>query len=260
MRTTKSLIYAIMLLSIIMSFIVSCGGKKLTVRYDMTAEASYEEGLKLYNQGDYKNAIEYFLNVITFNPSSHVSDDAQFYIAMSFFKMNKYEDAIAEFELLISNYGRSEYVDDAYYYIGLSYLQLSPPYYLDQELTNKAIENFNMVIQNFEYSNVISEAKEALSRARNKLAEKQFNILKFYMGRREYKSVIIYSGIMKSEYFDTIWVDDAIYIGALAMFKLGQYNEARDEINRFIERYPNSNYINNAKNLLENINKVEKIE
>jgi len=247
-----------MLFGIILLFSMSCIGKKTTIRYDMTSEASYEEGLRLYNQGNYKNAIEYFTNVITFNPSANVADDAQYYLGISFFKLKKYEDSIAEFELLISNYGRSEYVDDAYYYIGLSYLELSPPYYLDQELTNKAIENFDMVIHNYEYSNVINEAKEALNRARDKLARKQFEVLKFYMARKEYKSVIIYSEVIKNEYSDTQWIDDSIYISALAKFKIGQCNEAKEEINKFIEKYPNSNYINEARSLLEEIDKADK--
>jgi outer membrane protein assembly factor BamD len=249
-----------MLFGIIPFFVLFCGGKKTIINYNMTSEVSYEEGLKLYNQGKYKNAIAYFMNVVTFNPSANVADDAQFYLGMSGFKLKKYEDAIAEFEILISNYGRSEYVDDAYYYIGLSYLELSPPYYLDQDLTNKAIENFNLVIQNYAYSNVINEAKDALKIARDKFARKQFDVLKFYIERKEYKSVIIYSEIIKNEYSDTQWIDDAIYYGALAKFKLGQHNEAKEEIGKFIDIYPNSNCITDAKNLLEQINKSGKIE
>lgn len=238
---------------IVLSCIVlmfSCGGKKIMVSYDMSAEASFEEGMKLYDEGHYDKAIEYFLNVVTFNPSANIADDAQFMVGMSYYNMKKYEDAIAEFEMVISNFARSELVDDAYYYEGLSYLRLSPPYYLDQALTKTAIDKFKTVIETYQYSNVIDDAKKALYESRNKLARKEYEAESFYMRRGEYKSVIVYSELIEKDYYNTEWVDDAVYLRAIAEYKLEMYEDARTTITKLIEKYPDSEYVGDVRKLL----------
>ncbi len=65
---------------------------------------------------------------------------------------------------------------------------------------------------------------------------------------------IISSNIVLNEYSDSKYVDDAVYYMGRSYFTLSEYFKAEKYFNELIERYPNSQYLNESKLWLEYTN------
>ncbi len=65
---------------------------------------------------------------------------------------------------------------------------------------------------------------------------------------------IISSNIVLNEYSDSKYVDDAIYYMGRSYFTLSEYFKAEKYFNELIEKYPNSEYLNESKLWLEYTN------
>ena len=65
---------------------------------------------------------------------------------------------------------------------------------------------------------------------------------------------IISSNIVLNEYSDSKYVDDAVYYMGRSYFTLSEYFKAEKYFNELIEKYPNSEYLNESKLWLEYTN------
>lgn len=94
-----------------------------------TIEQTVAQGLKSYEEGDFKNAIDAFNKA----PDNLMG---KLYRGLSMIELGKYDLAIGDFESII-NHNDNLFVDQAHWYLALTYLKL------DQ--TDKAEEQFSLI-------------------------------------------------------------------------------------------------------------------
>lgn len=238
-------IKSITVLLLVITF-VACSSSVDTSQF--TPEEYFNYVMQLYNDEDYELAVNEFQNIILQYPASSVSDDAQFYLGMTYFKRNQFLLAAYEFSKLIRNTPASPFVPESQFMLAESYYQLSPPYPLEQSYTKKAIEEFQAFIDFFPANPKIEEAERKIKELNDKLAEKEFNSALIYQKMEyEYAAMKYYSYVTES-FHDTKFAPLALYNKIKIELKKGLNNDALADISVFLSRYPNDP---NAKELQE---------
>jgi outer membrane protein assembly factor BamD len=231
---------------------VGCG-KRMVVPVEMAPLTAMSKAKDEISNEDYSKARDYLYHITSFYPGNDLADDAQYLLGETFYTQEKYESAIVEYEMVISRYPNSEFVDNAYLMMGFSYLELSPSFYLDQDMTKKAIVYFDEVINEYPMSECVNDAKEGKLRAREKLAKKVFKAGKFYYDREKFKSAIIYFEEVISEYKDTMFYEDSLFYYGRALKKNGDDKKAIEIFRTLEEQFPESKYSEDIKEELEDL-------
>ncbi len=212
-------------------------------------EKAYQTAKKSYDDKDYLQAIEDFSFIkIKFSGSS-VSDKSQYYLGMSYYKRGDYILAAYEFENMIRNFTSSEFYPDARFNLAMCYYELSPNYDLDQTYTKYAITEFQNFMVLFPKHKDAELASIKIKELRNKLAFKEIKSADLYMTMGDYRAALVYYDIVLKDYFDTDYVDNAAYGRINALIAKKKYSDAKDEMDKFIAKYKESEFYNAVVNL-----------
>lgn len=233
------------LLFIGMIICLSCGSN--INKSALNAEEYFAYAKGLYDDGDYYEAIQEFTVIVLKFSGTPLVDDAQFYLAESHFMNEEYLIAAAEYQKVVEDYPESPYVEEAFYKIGLSYSELSQRPALDQEYTHKALRQFQNFIEAYPEGEFRDKAEKQIFKLRSKLAKKQLLGGNVYRKMGIYDSAIIYYNILLDKYYDTPAAEPAMFWKAECQYKLKKYSAAIATFNGFIEKYPNSEYRDEAQ-------------
>ena len=251
--TLKKYYYAAFIALFTATFLfTACSRNKM--KPDLTVDERMEQAIKLFIKKDYYNAKNQF-RIITLSYSGHkVADRAQFYLAECHYYEKEYILAASEYERLIKVYPNSEYVDDAKYKLGVSYSKLAPKAALDQEYTEKAIKEFKEFLEDYYYSPLVDKVEKALQVAQNKLAKKKYEAATQYRKMGRLSAAIIYYTKVLESYYDSPYAPLAQYWLGECHRKLGEYAQAQEALNAFIEKYPTHELIGKARDRLKDVN------
>lgn len=204
--------------------ILGCGGNHVLVKLD--APDQFQKAKEFFDRKKYGDAIEEFKRVLFEHPGSAYVDDAQFYLGESYFLMEDYSQAVSEYDYLLRNFPESPFVENSEFRLGVSHYRQSPPYYLDQTETRKAIESFEEFMIKFPHSGFIQEAENFLTLGREKLAKKTLENGRLYYKRKEYSSAILYFQSLLSEYSESQYRREATYLLGECFERTGRREEA----------------------------------
>lgn len=161
----------------------------------------------------------------------HPSEQLKF--AQEFYKQGKFKDAIDECNKLLKFYPKSYQASEAQFYIGLSLEALDKPY--------EAFKAFQKVIDKYPFSGRIEE-----------IIEHQLKIGEAFMSAEKRKALGVELSIVNPEIEVLRKVVDnstygkyapkAQYLLGMALKDLGRFQEARDELEKVISSYPESEW------------------
>jgi outer membrane protein assembly factor BamD len=203
-------------------------------------EERFAEGKRLFDDGDYVEAITEFDIVKLQFPGSTVADDAQYYIGEAHYQKGEYLLAIEEFRTLKRNFASSPLIPAAQYHTGLAYYDLSPRSELDQTYSRQAIDEFQAFIEYYPADERRKDAEEKIRELNGKLARKLYDSAEQYIKLGYFRSAGVYYDLVIQQYHDSPFAEPA-YIGKItSLVDRRRYAEAKDEIAKFVERYPES--------------------
>ncbi|MDQ3020209.1 MAG: outer membrane protein assembly factor BamD [Bacteroidota bacterium] len=230
----------------------SCGSSKSNIDTD-DAEKAYLIARSKYDRKDYLDAIDDFNLVKLKFSGSSIIDKALYYLGLSYYKREEYILAAYEFESLIKSYPTSSLAEDSRYQLAMCYYRLSPSYNLDQTYTKYAINDFQNFLDLFPDSKYVVEADRRIRELKNKLAFKEYKSAELYYTLGKYKSALVYYDAVLNEYFDTDYADDALYGKIQALISKKKYEDAKNEIVRFEEKFAASEYLSKVLSLKSQI-------
>ncbi|MFA3783350.1 outer membrane protein assembly factor BamD [Melioribacteraceae bacterium 4301-Me] len=240
--------------ALLLVVILSCSSSVDTTKFN--SEQYFEYAMKLYNDGDYELALQEFQTVLLQFPGSAVSDDAQFYIGMTYFKKKQYLLGAYEFSKLVRNMPASPFVPQAQFMLAECYYQLSPPFPLDQTYTKKAIDEYQAFIDFFPTNPKVEEAENKIKELTNKLAEKEYNSALIYEKMEYQIAAMDYYGNVADTYHDTKYGPLALYRKIQLEVKRKMKDKALADINTFLIRYPNNERVEELKELETSLNQI----
>ncbi|MCK4547588.1 MAG: outer membrane protein assembly factor BamD [Candidatus Eisenbacteria sp.] len=214
----------------------SCGGSSPQVRLDPRDQLVLSK--HDFERKKYMKVIPDF-QVLTFNyPGTAEGMEAQFLLAESYRLSKQFDLAREAYQDLIRDYPQSPRREEAQFKIGVAYLEESLPAEYDQELTWKALEEFDVFLAEFPDSPILEQARQAMNECREKMAEKDYKNGNLYLkmgyteaARRTFERVI-------EEYPTTRSAPPAFLGMARAYLKEKKREEAVPFLDRLIKEYP----------------------
>ena len=150
-------------------------------------------------------------------------------------------------------YPKSDLMDDAQYQIGMCFYKLSPQYALDQDYTNKAIQEFQTFLEDFPDSPLRPEAHKRYLELRAKLAEKDFKTGELYRKMKEFRPAEIAYQDVINKFYDTEYAPRAYFERAECLRKLEDLEAAKAAYTTYLEKYPTHRSAARAKRALRSL-------
>jgi outer membrane protein assembly factor BamD len=194
----------------------------------------------LFDNRDYLEAVNEFTILTLQYQGSTVAGDAQFYLAECRYNRGEFLLASYEYQTLKRNMPSSPRVQEAMYKLGLCFFNLSPKSRLDQQYTKRAIDELQAFVEYYPKSEFIADASTKIQDLTGRLAKKEYDTAQLYATMEYYKAATVYYDNVIEKYHDTEFAPLA-YLGKTEMLMTRKkFREAKLEVTKFIEKFPNS--------------------
>lgn len=261
MLKNKGLAIISLILILGLSF-TSCKSKFEKLRASSDVAKKYQEAIRLYNKKDYSKALVLFDDLVQRYRGRAESEDLYYYYAYTNYKLKDYLSARYHFKTFADTYPSSPKAEECRFMTAYCFSLESPNYSLDQENTYKAIESLQLFINIYPKSERVAEASKLIEGLRDKLEQKSYANARLFFDIGDYQAAVIAFRNSMKDFPDTKYAEEMEYLTIEAQYLYAKnsretkqedrYNEALDEYERFIEKYPKSKYLKDAQNLKKN--------
>lgn len=226
------------LLISVLCFSCSSKSKNLT-----TDTGTLIEGDRLKGEEFYEEARAQYTRIKTEFPESPLQIEADLRIAETYYLEENYTSAANAYEEFIRTYpGRPE-VPKALFQLGMSQVNQMPDTpQRDTRATAKVIDTFTRLMIDYPSSEYAKDAQGHIDRARNQLAEKVYEIGRFYErtdqpapAARRFQELI-------EQYPDSTLVEEALARQIKNLRASGEAQRAEALAGQFQEKFPNSEF------------------
>jgi outer membrane protein assembly factor BamD len=212
-----------------------------------------------YNQEEYDKASYLFEELRATYRGSERAKTVLYHYAYSKYHSGFYILGSHYFEQYTQLYPNDELTPECTFMIGYCYYLESDPYYLDQNYTKKAINQFQLFINSYPFSDKVDQCNELMSTLRERLARKDLETAKLYFNTEKYRAAVTSFSVFMQGYPDSRYREEAHYMLVSSAYNLAEmsirskkknrYLDAIDWYEEFIDKYPNSVYKKEAENI-----------
>ncbi len=217
---------------------------------EIPAEKLYAEGLVAMETGDRKGAKKKFEELDRQHPYSNYARRSMILTAYTHYKSGQFTECISAAQRFLTLFPGDEDVPYAYYLIGQSYFKQIPDVTRDQEMTQKALQAMNELVQNYPDSEYTSDARRKIRVTMDQLAGKEMQVGRYYLERKEYIAAINRFKVVVTDYQTTRQVEEALMRLAEAYMALGITHEAKTAVAVLGHNYPDSKWYKMAYSML----------
>lgn len=222
----------------LLGFLSACGMSKIDRTKNWSASKLYAEARDELNSGGYEQAIEYYEKLQARYPYSKQARQAEIETIYAYYKYGELESAIASADRFISEHPDHPHLDYVYYMRGIvnydtgqdlmSKLFPQNPAERDPKSMREAFKYFSELVQRFPNSKYSQDAFQRMIYTRNKLAERELHIARFYMERGSWVAAVNRAKTVVENYQKTTAVPEALHILRESYTKLGMRDLAND--------------------------------
>jgi len=250
----------ITLLLLFVVILASCRSQEL-IRPGDSLEVAYDKAYSLYEEERWRDAASAFEVVISIGRGTDFGQNAQYYLAESHYNNRQYLIAASEYERYSATYPNSQRRQEADYKAALSYYNLSPRYNIDQQYTERAIEQFRLFLVRYPNSELIGEVGEKIDELRDKLARKKYEAAEFYMRTNQYNAAAVYYDMIIDRFPGSRYSERALvnqmdaYIkyaeNSVAARQEERFQKAVDSYEKYLQLFPRGDNRETAENLYD---------
>ncbi len=155
-----------------------------------TPQAMYEDAMKLFQKKKYERAAETFKKFKEEYPLSDLTPMVELRTADSYFFDKNYAEAIVLYEEFKKLHPLHPEIPYSISQLGMCHLKQMHTLDRDQTETEKAIEQFRYLAENFPQSPHVPEAKANMKICQKQLADHEFYVGNFYFRMKKYKGAL----------------------------------------------------------------------
>ena len=259
---TKTSSYTVITRLISILFIlVSCSNiendKKQAIETDVDI---YKRALLLIEENDYKSALNEFENLLLNYPFSDLAVKSEITSAYSLYEDNQIQKAINKLNSFIEMNPTGELTIYAHYLLGMCYYIQTSQKGRDASLSLKAINYFQIIESKYPNSKYAKDAKLKILYLKNRLAENELAVGKFYLKKNASGSAIKRFKVILEKFQNTSVIPETLYRLSEALLITGLKEEAQKSIAILNYNFPKNEWASLSKSLLvNNLNKdIEK--
>ena len=154
-------------------------------------------------------AIEIFTQVIENSTYGPEAPKAQYKLGLVLKGLMRYYEAEEAFNKVISNYPASEWVEAAKYQIAVCRAAISRGPAYDQGAAKEAQDKFEEFVREHPDAVLSEKAEKNIEELKEKEAEGNFNIARFYEKQKQYEAARVYYHEILNKYSDSPWAEKA---------------------------------------------------
>ncbi|MBI5642459.1 MAG: outer membrane protein assembly factor BamD [Deltaproteobacteria bacterium] len=230
--------------------LIGCAGQKETMGQRDPKEL-YDAAVSAYVGERYEEAETAFKKLMEDYPLSRYSTEAQLMLGDVYYSTEKYDDAgsyYTNFAALHPSHPKAPY---ALFQKGMSHFKDVLSVDRDQTSTKKALFAFEDLTAIYPDSAYTVKARELKVFLKNRLAEREFYVARFYYKSKNYKGALgRFRDILKN-FPDTDFIDTSLYYIGESYIKLGEKKLAEEAYSTLISNFPNSPFLQGAKDRLK---------
>jgi len=255
---TKTSSYTVITRLISILFIlVSCSNiedhKKQAIETDVDI---YKRALLLIEENDYKSALNEFENLLLNYPFSDLAVKSEITSAYSLYEDNQIQKAINKLNSFIEMNPTGELTIYAHYLLGMCYYIQTSQKGRDASLSLKAINYFQIIESKYPNSKYAKDAKLKILYLKNRLAENELAVGKFYLKKNASGSAIKRFKVILEKFQNTSVIPETLYRLSEALLITGLKEEAQKSIAILNYNFPKNEWASLSKSLLvNNLNK-----
>ncbi len=227
-------------------------------------ELIYKKAKEFYANGKYTQAASLIEKILPHYRGTNKSEELDYLHAKCYYEMGDYVMAGHYFETFVRTYLTSDHADDADFLMGYCYYKLSPRPELDQTNTYNALNAFALHKTKFPNSKYNEQCDKLSKELQEKLAEKSYLSAKLYYRLEDYKAAVVAIGNSLEDYPDTKYREELMFLRLKSkyMYALNsvsskqpeRFQETVDDYYSFIDEFPKSHYIKEAKKIYNSCN------
>jgi len=176
------------------------------------------------------------------NPKYAVKEtpQEQLQVGLDFYEAKEYKEAVQEFKKLLKHYPRARQAPDAQYHIGICFEE--------QDKLYAAFKEYQVVVDKYPFSELATEIVQRQYDIGLKLLEGANNRGKFMdaFAGADYNVIDVFKAVIKNAPYGDLAAPAQYKIG-LYLQEKHLYQEARDEFEKVINDYPDSEWAKAAK-------------
>jgi outer membrane protein assembly factor BamD len=213
-------------------------------RHQPTAEELYEQGLRQMRRGSHTKALESFNRVRNYHRDDPISVKAQLAIADLQFRKGDFEQARFSYEEFATLHPRHEDLDYVTWRVGQSIWKRAPKTAgRDQTATRSAVNTWTGFDARFPDSEYRDDVDKLLDRGRQRLANKELFVAKFYVRKRAWGAVRGRSEYLVRRYPDVPQVEPALAYLGRSLHAWGDVEQAKAVRDRLAADHPDSRWL-----------------
>lgn len=260
--------------SLIAVSFASCG-QYTALQKSLDYEYRYEAAKAYFMEGSYTKASSLLTDLLVAFRNTQYGEESLYMLAMSEFKAKDYETAGSYFQKYYQTYPKGLYIEQARYYAAYALYMQIPDIRLDQTSTWDAMKEFQAFIDYFPYSRLKEKAQERITDLQDKLVEKEMLAAKLYYDLGDYMNNCAYGGsnyeacVVTSEnalkdfpYASYARRENLSMMILRSKYQLAKksveekrvdrFRDAIDEYYSFMNDFPESKYVEEAKRIFKN--------
>jgi len=241
----KKSILLLSLLALIVLLLPACKSNFETIRTSGDTDLMYKKAMEFNEKGDYGKAQALFELIMPSYRGKPQLEKISFVYAYTHFNLHNYTSANYYFKNFATTFSTSPLREEAEYMAAFSNYKLSPSFRLDQENTNKAIEEFQAFTNTYPESPRVKKCNELIDNCRKKLETKSYEEGALYYQIKQYQaSMQVFENLLK-DFPETSNVEQVRYMLLKAQYALAGnsvYEKQADRYKLVIERYNDFTY------------------
>ena len=260
--------------------LTSCG-EYGTLQKTADYEYKYEAAKAYYFEGKYNRAATLFYDLLAIMKGTANGEESLYLTAMSEYGNKNYDMAHTNFKKYFQTYPKGTYAEPARFYSALSLYNQAPDPRLDQTTTIDAMGEFQTFLDLYPYTPLKAQTQDMIFSLQDRLVEKECMSAKLYYdlgsyminslyGGNNYEACIVTAQNALREYpFASADKRELLSILTLrAKYQLAsrsieekrieRFRDAIDEYYAFANDFPESKYLNEAKLLFNQAEKIVK--
>ena len=238
-------------------FATACGNRRetdLALLGTNSDQLVWEAGQKAFSKKDWESARQHYKRIVEGFTNSQYVPAARLALGDTYFYEGgtaSYILAIAEYQEFLNLYPSHPRSDYAQYQVADSYFKQKNGPDRDQEPTRRALDQFTRLLDLHPRSKLAEDARKRVVVCRQSLARAEFVAGYFYQrSRQAYRPAITRYQTLLTEYPDYTQLDEVLYRISQCLVATGRGAEAAPHLNRLMESYPRSEFVNDARELL----------
>jgi outer membrane protein assembly factor BamD len=250
----KKSLYIIVLLLIL----GSCSEFTKIQKSDDT-ELKKNKVIEYYQKGEYLNAATLLEDIIPFYKLSSEGELLYYYYCMSNYYLEDYYLASYYFRRFINQYPNSKYTEECQFLSAMCSVHNSPEYTLDQTETLNALDQLQIFVDMYPYSNKIDTCNVIMDKLHFKLEKKDFEAAKLYFFTENYKAAVFAFEDVIQKYPNSVFKEDMLYyliksqfelaINSVESKKMKRLEATLKSYSKFASLYPESDKLNELKGI-----------